>query len=252
MKYILDIHCHTVASGHAYNTLFEIVDVAKEKGLELIAITEHGPALPGSPHYYYFGNLRVVPPEIKGVKILKGVEANIIDYKGTIDLPEEYLKKLDIVLASFHDICIDPGTMEENTTAIIGAMKNPLVDVIAHSGNPQFPIDYDRALKVAKETNTLIEINNSSFVATRKGSYENCLYIVKKCKELEIPICLGSDTHYAGDIGEFTKARKLLEEVNFPEDLVMNTDVEKLLKYLKDKGKKPLKDVRANPDEMNT
>lgn len=250
MKFVLDTHCHTIVSGHAYSTLTEMVEGAKQNGMELIAITEHGPALPSAPHYYYFGNLKVVPPEIQGVKILKGVEANIIDYDGNIDMPETYLKRLDIILASLHDICIEPGTVQENTSAIVGAMNNPDVDIIAHSGNPLFPVDYDKILETAKKTNTLLEINNSSFVATRKGSYKNCYYIAQKCKEMEIPIVIGSDAHYALDAGEFTKARRLLEEVDFPEELIMNTHVEKLIKYLKDKGRTPFHDIRIH-DHMN-
>lgn len=251
MKYVLDTHCHTIASGHAFSTIAEIVDVAKEKGLELIAITEHGPDMPGAPHFYYFGNLKVVPPEIKGVKILKGIEANIIDYNGGLDLSTKRLKNLDIVLASLHEICLEPGSTEENTQAVIGAMNNPYVDIIAHPGNPQYSLDYDRIVQEAARTKTLIEINNSSFVSSRRGSYENCLTIVKKCKELGVLISLGSDTHYAEDVGEFGKALKLVEEVSFPENLIINTSVDKLLNYLREKGKQPLRDVRNN-EGMNT
>jgi putative hydrolase len=252
MKYVLDTHCHTLASGHAYSTIGELVDVAKEKGLELIAITEHGPDMPGAPHFYYFGNLKVVPPIIKGVKILKGIEANIIDYDGNVDLNSKRLKKLDIVLASLHEICLKPGSMDENTKAVIGAMNNPLIDIIAHPGNPQYTLDFDLIVEEAAKTNTLIEINNSSFVSSRRGSYENCLYIIRRCKELNIPISLGSDTHYADDVGDFSKAVKLVKEVNFPEELIINTSVDKLLNYLREKGKQPLRDVRADIEGMNT
>lgn len=251
MKFVLDTHCHTVASGHAYSTIAEIADVAREKKLELVSITDHGPAMPGAPHYYYFGNLRVLPPEIKGVKILKGIEANIMDYEGTLDLPPERLKKLDIVLAALHENCVQPGSKKENTKAIIGTMNNPYVDIIAHLGNPQYSLDYDEVVKQAVQTNTLIEINNSSFVSSRKGSYENCLYVAKKCKELGASVSLGSDTHYAGDVGDFTKALKLIEEADLPQELIINTSVDKLLDYLRKKGKQPLKDVRADIDGMN-
>ncbi len=49
MKLLLDTHIHTLASGHAYSTLAEYVEMAREKGLELIAQTDHGPAMPGGP-----------------------------------------------------------------------------------------------------------------------------------------------------------------------------------------------------------
>lgn len=251
MEFVLDTHCHTIASGHAYSTINEIADVAKEKGLKLISITDHGPEMPGAPHFYYFGNLRVLPPEIKGIKILKGIEANIMDSQGNLDLASNRLKKLDIVLAALHEACIKPGSIRENTGAVIGAMNNPYVDIIAHLGNPQYSLDYDVIVKEAAKTDTLIEINNSSFVSSRRGSYENCLYIIKKCKELGVQVSLGSDTHYAGDVGNFSKALKLVEEANFPQELIINTSVDKLLNYLRNKGKQPLGDVRADMDGMN-
>ncbi|RBP44767.1 phosphatase [Garciella nitratireducens] len=240
MKFILDTHCHTIASGHAYSTINEIVEVAKEKGLELISITDHGPELSGFPNVYYFSNLKVVPSEIKGVKVLKGVEANIMDCEGNLDLPQEFMKNLDIVLAGLHDPCFIPRTKEQNTQAVLNAMNNPYVDILVHPGNPLYKLDYDRIVEEAHRTNTLIEINNSSFIS-REGSYENCLEIAKKCKERGVKIILGSDTHYAGDVGNFSKARKILGEVEFPEELIMNTSVEKLVSFLREKGKHPLR-----------
>ena len=106
MNLIADMHCHTVASGHAYSTVQEIAREASNKGLEMVAITDHGPSMPGGPHCYHFGNLRALPSEIYGVKILKGVEANIIDYDGNIDLPERYLDILDIVCSRFSYILL--------------------------------------------------------------------------------------------------------------------------------------------------
>ena len=48
MKYILDTHTHTLASGHAYSTIDEMIQAAADKGLKLYALTEHAPAMPGS------------------------------------------------------------------------------------------------------------------------------------------------------------------------------------------------------------
>ena len=63
MRDILDVHTHTIASGHAYNTLKEMIQTAKEKGLEVYGITEHAPKMPGSCHDFYFHNLKVVKRE---------------------------------------------------------------------------------------------------------------------------------------------------------------------------------------------
>ena len=65
MKYksVLDLHTHTVASGHAYCTIHEMAAAAAGKGLEILGITEHAPAMPGTCHNFYFHNLKVVPRE---------------------------------------------------------------------------------------------------------------------------------------------------------------------------------------------
>lgn len=237
MEFLLDTHTHTMASGHAYSTIIENAKEASKKGLKLICMTDHGPKMPGGTHIFYFGNLKVIPNYINGVEILKGVEANILDENGTLDIPEETLQKLDVVIASLHDVVVPFRDINKNTEAIINAIKNPYVDIIGHPGNPLFEIDVDKVLKAAKDYNTCIEINNSSFVSSRIGSYENCLYIAKQAARLGVNIVIGSDAHIAFDIGRFDKAREIIEKANISESLIMNTDVEKFKKYLKKKGK---------------
>jgi putative hydrolase len=237
LKFLIDTHCHTVSSGHAYSTITEIAETASEKGLKLIAMTDHGPAMPGGPHIFHIGNQRVIPDYIKGVRVLKGVEANIMDFDGGLDLPEKYLKKLDIVIASLHDDCIDPGSVEENTRALVAAMNNPYVDIIAHPGNPYYPIDIDRLIQCACETGTLIEINNSSFIGSRKGSAENCKNIAAKAREKGASLAAGSDCHICYDVGKFNKIEEIFKELDMPEELVINTDPLKLIDYLNKKGR---------------
>lgn len=238
MKLLVDTHCHTVASGHAYSTIVELAEEASKKGLKIIAMTDHGPAMPGGPFIFHFGNQNVIPDYINGVRILKGIEANIMDFKGSLDIEDRYLERMDIVIASFHEVCISPGSVEENTAALISAMKNPLVDIIAHPGNPNYPIDIDKFVEVAHETNTLIEINNSSFKVSRKGSEVNCRKIAAKAKEKGAVLVAGSDSHICFDVGKFDKVNELFEDLNMPEDLVINTDPQKLIDYLNKKGKK--------------
>ena len=121
----MDLHTHTIASGHAYNTRNEMIAAAVEKGLEILAITEHAPAMPGSCQQIYFSNYKVLPRRHGDLTVLYGAELNILDYVGHVDLPEEILKELDVVVASIHPPCYVSGTVEENTSAYLGAMRNP-------------------------------------------------------------------------------------------------------------------------------
>lgn len=237
MQLVADTHCHSISSGHAYSTIQEIAKEASKKGLEMVAITDHGPNMPGAPHPYHFGNLRVVSGEIYGVKILRGVEANILDYDGNIDLSQRYLKKLDIILAGFHTYCYPNGTIEQNTMAMINAMRNPFIDIIVHPGNPEFVIDIDKVIEAAKKENTAIEINNSSFTISRRGSEENCIEIAKKSAKKGVKIAIGSDAHIAFHVGKFDKAIEVVETAGIKEENILNTDCNKLINYLEDKGR---------------
>lgn len=235
MKYILDTHCHTIASGHAYSTLQEMVKSAADKGLELIAITDHAPAMPGSTYIFYFNNLVVVPSELYGVEVLKGVEANIIDYNGNIDMDKYSLSKMDIVIASLHPPCIHVGTIEENTNAIIGAIRNPYINIIGHLDDGRFPVDYEKIVKEAKNNKILLELNNTSLdpKGVRLNSRENAITLLELCKQYEQPIVFGSDAHFFTDVGNFNNAISLIEEINFPKELIVNHSVKELKKYLK-------------------
>lgn len=238
MKLLLDTHIHTLASGHAYSTLAEYVEMAKEKGLELIAQTDHGPAMPGGPHAFHIGNQRVLPAEMNGVRVLKGAEVNILDFNGRLDLEDRYMKNLEFVLASLHDVCLYPGSRDENTRALIGAMENKYVDAIGHSGNPAFPIHIEAFVKAAKDNNIMIEINNSSFGKSRVGSRENCEEIARMAKKHGVKLIAGSDAHIKYDLGRFDYALEVFKRLEIPEELIMNTSKEKLLSHLRENGKK--------------
>ena len=134
MKIGIDTHTHTLVSGHAYNTLREMAAMAAEKGLEGLAVTDHAPQMPGSTHVYYFQNLRVVPRQMYGIRLLMGVELNIMDENGTVDLPDHVIEELDISIASIHTPCYKGEVTKDAVTgAYVGAMKNPRVDIIGHS-----------------------------------------------------------------------------------------------------------------------
>jgi len=228
MNYKLDIHCHTVSSGHAYSTLEENVRAAVENGLEILGITDHAPAMPGGAHLYHFYNMRILPPVIKGVRILKGAEANIIDYKGSIDLDEEVLENLELVIASLHPPCLEFGTEAEHTTALIKAMENPKVNIIGHPGDTRYNFDIKEVVSASKETGTLLEINNSSLKPTsfRPGGDIMVRKIIEECIRYDVPLIMGSDAHYSADVGNFTEAEALLKKLDFPANRIMNSSVE--------------------------
>lgn len=248
-NYVLDAHTHTIACGHAYNTILELIDAAAKKNLEMICITEHGPALLGAPTPLFFANYKIIPGKINNVKLLKGIESNILDTDGNTDIPMDFIKSLEIISASLHTPTFKPQTKSKNTSAVLGAIANPHVDFICHLGNPTYELDYEAILQDAKKTNTLIEINNGSFFI-RKGSKPNCEWIANRCKELEIPIIIGSDTHFASDIGDFPYVDQVLDAIDFPDELIINLDSNRLITYLENKGRVLFADPREYAQEL--
>ena len=93
MKIYFDIHTHTTASGHAFSTFKENLEEAAAKGLTAYGMSDHAPAMPGSAPEIYFNNFKCIRREVMGVQVYTGVEANIMDYQGNLDLNDSILKK---------------------------------------------------------------------------------------------------------------------------------------------------------------
>lgn len=225
MKALIDVHTHTIVSGHAYSTVKENIEDAIKNGMKYLGLSDHAPAMPGGPHAFYFNNIKCIPSEVDGLKILRGIEANIMDYDGRLDAEEdEMLKGVDYAIASLHPPCIEAGTKEENTNAILKAMDKDKVKIIGHLDDSRYEIDYEPVVKKAKEMNILLEMNNSSLKPTsfRMGARENYVTMLELCKKYNTRILLGTDAHISYDIGKFTFAEELLEQLEFPKELVLN------------------------------
>ncbi|MDR3258923.1 MAG: phosphatase [Fusobacteriaceae bacterium] len=237
MTYKIDLHMHTNSTPHAYSTLEENIARAIEKKMEVIAITNHGPALPDSPHWWNLKNMAVIPRTVENLNILRGVEANIVDEAGNIDLNNSIYKVMDIIMAGFHRVenYKDIDNQGKNTNVLINLMKMQYVDIITHPGNPQYPIDIEKIVSIAKEYNIALEINNASFYLTRRGSAPNCEEIVRLCKKNGNIISLGSDAHISYEIGNFSYVEEILEKYDFPKDKILNSSKEILFKFLKER-----------------
>ena len=233
MKIIADLHTHTLASGHAYSTVNELALAAAHVGLAALGLTDHGPAMPGGPHRYHFCAMRFIPRQIAGVRILRGIEANVLDVRGTLDLEESVLEDLDFVMAGLHENCGYCGRdIDQNTETLLAVMANPRVKCISHPGNPIFPSHYEQIVRAALATGTALEINNSSLSLSRKGSKANCTRIARLCAEIGAPVILGSDAHIAQGVGVFDDALKLVQEAGIAEQQVINASLPRLLNFL--------------------
>lgn len=247
-EYKIDLHIHTNVNPHAFSTLEENIRAAAKTGMEVIAITNHGPALPDTPHWWHLRNIGIIPDYVDGVRVLKGVEANIMDGDAKLDINQTVFSGVDLVLAGFHDIeeYTDKKNKEKNTKAILNLIKSQKADIIVHLGNPGFPVDYTPIVQYAKKYNVALEINNSSLGDhVRTGSKKNCKKMLELAKKEGCYIALGSDSHYSGHIGVFDNAIKLLEEVGYLDELIINDSKENLEKFLKLRNELRSKDINS-------
>lgn len=235
MNIELDMHTHTLASGHAFSTIQEMAQAASERGLKLLGITEHTPGIPGTCDPIYFRNLHVVPRRMYGIDLMLGAEINILSGRGDLDADENLMRRLDIRIAGIHLLCYEHGTVEENTHGMVTAIRNPYVQIISHPGDGTARLDFGPIVQAAKECGTLLEINNSSLKPARGkvDARTNNLEILRLCKRYEVPVILGSDAHISFDIANYQYVLPLLQETEFPEGLIVNRSVEVFKNCLK-------------------
>lgn len=234
MNIELDVHTHTVVSGHAYSSLQEMVYAATTKGLKLLGITEHGPAIPGTCDPIYFRNLHIVPRSMYNIDLLLGAEVNIMDCHGNLDLDEKHLKMLDFCIAGIHSLCYVQSNRAANTIGVVEVIRNPYVHAISHPGDGTAELDFRQLVVEAKKNNKLLEINNSSMNPCRNKTqaYANNLAILQWCRHYDVPVLLSSDAHISFDVANFEYVEKVLEDAAFPEELIINTDVNRFRSYL--------------------
>ncbi len=238
MKYIIDPHTHTIACNHAFSTLEENVQSAKQKGIELLCYTEHGPRMPYAPPDWYYEGLSLIPSDKFSVALIIGIEANILDENGSLDsfeLPEHWF---NFVIASMHKHTYQPYRPCEDTEALLAVLDNRNVDMLGHIDAPFFHIDYEPVIKKAAENNTLIEFNNASVHGVRKGGIGNMRQMATFCKKHDCMVALSSDAHICHNVGNFDDVLKILQEERFPQELIINTDINRFLAFLRENGKK--------------
>ncbi|MGU0055392.1 PHP domain-containing protein [Enterobacter hormaechei] len=198
--YPVDLHMHTVASTHAYSNLHDYIAQAKLKGIKLFAITDHGPDMADAPHYWHFVNMRIWPRLVDGIGILRGIEANIKNTDGEIDCTGPMLTSLDRSSLASMSRSLRPR-IETNTAAMIATIASGNVHIISHPGNPKYPIDIQAVAQAAAKHRVALEINNSSFVHSRKGSEANCREVAAAVRDAGGMVALGSDSHTAFTLG---------------------------------------------------
>lgn len=237
MHFEVDTHTHTVLSGHAHSTIMENAAAAARLRLKGIVMSDHGPTIHSSAPDYNIGTYAYLPLHIEGVRIYRGIEANIIDHTGTLDIREKYIRQLEFVIAGMHEVVIVSGGIIKDTEAVIAALNNKYVDIIAHPDNPSYALDYETVVKEAARLGKLLELNDHS-MEYREGGIRNAEKFLALCKKYNVRISVSSDAHSAFGIGKFDAALKQIEANGFPESLIVNLKAERFENYLNERRKR--------------
>ena len=239
LKIIADLHTHTLASAHAYSTLKENIEFAKETGLSFLGISDHAPALEGIPHESYFHNLKVVRKDWDNLTVLRGAELNILNKDGEVDISEKTLCMLDYTVASLHYPIIPENNRDICTEAAVSVMNNPYVFIIGHPDDTRTPLDYKSLVLAARHNHVALEVNNSSLRphSYRQNAAENYREMLKLARNMEVSVIVSSDSHIYYDIGNCSLALTLLDEYAFPEELVVNSTAERLVCFFERRKK---------------
>lgn len=232
MKNLIDLHTHTLFCNHAYSTLAENIIEAESKGLKVYGWSEHGFGMPDTTNKSVFLNFKVIPEFYNNMRILKGMEMNIIDYEGNV-FEKEYFELLDYTIASLHRNCIKSGTKKENTRSLIKAIENNNINILGHIDDGYYDLDYNEVCKSVNRKKFAIELNNSSLHPNgfRTNSKKNLIKILESCEKYKIKVIMNSDAHYYLEVGDITRMEDLIKKYNFPKKLIVNYN-ENLIKEL--------------------
>jgi putative hydrolase len=228
-----DYHTHTRYS-HGRGTIRDNVAQAAALGLEAIAITDHGP---GSIFVGLKRGLEQIKDEAKacadefGIQVLVGLEANIVDLEGHIDIETSIIEELDILLVGLHHwvwprnlqaLCHFygavplgwPGIREKNTEALIGAIRRYPVTCITHPGL-KMAIDTAQLACAAVGYGTALEINTSH----RQVDVD----YIQVAAGTGVDFLINSDAHTPQRVGDFAWGVELVERSGLPWERVRNS-----------------------------
>lgn len=238
LQFEIDSHIHTIVSGHSWSSLTDYIAQAQRIGMKGFCVTEHGPAIPNGPPEYTSHTQMMLPHNYEGIYIFKGLEADILDFDGKLDVRNSYLDKLEFCIASMHSDCIKAGTAQQNINAYAAVLSNPHIDMIGHPDDPRVPCNLEELVLETKKYNKLIEINNSSLTPHRKDCRSNVYELARLCKQHSVRISVSSDAHWHTMLGSFGPAQELLDEISFPPELIANLSLEGFQAYINERRAK--------------
>ena len=237
MQILADYHTHTKYS-HGKGTIEQNVLEAISKGIKTIGISDHGYkhlayGIKLNDIYKMREEIDKLNEKYSNIEILLGMECNILDCHGNIDIHDKIIENCDYIMAGYH-FASTPTSLksmlnhcnnymiknekskEYNTKALINAMRNNDIFIITHPGD-KGDVYIEEVAKIAKSTNTRLEINSShGFLNSNQ---------LMKIKNIGNKFVIGSDAHIPENVGNFDLAMKIIKEANLDLSLIENIKI---------------------------
>lgn len=230
-----DLHVHSIASGHAFGTVSELLSVACDRDMLVLGISDHGPSMDGAAHEGYF----TMAPEFvrweAPVKLLFGCEANILNKQGDLDLSIETLDGLDYVMAGLHsrtpfdDV---ERSRDANTQAVLACFRRYRLDILTHPLNPQFPLHLDEIVQAAVEYDVALEINSRLLWKAGSLLLEEHIRLIEAAAARGASLIIGSDAHIPHLVGDISSLAPLTAHLLTAEKVIVNRGVKEYLGWL--------------------
>lgn len=232
-----DYHTHTRASDAA-GTVRSNVECALKNGMKEVAITEHGPRNLGinmswDKFMRQKAEIEEIQKEFTDIKIYFGVEADILNHEGQLDITEEQKESFEIIIAGFHrfalpyrakdffkyylngyvSFMIKPSkqTVKNNTRAMINAVKTNKIDILAHINNYSI-VEPVEVAKACADYGTYMELN-SKHIDLSKEDFEAML-------KTDVKFIANTDAHRSDRVGDFKRVAEYLKDYDISDRLV--------------------------------
>lgn len=223
-----DFHVHTMYSD-GVGTAAAMVEAAEARRLEAVAITDHGPELSvGTPREKLTPMLQDIrlAQEDAGIPVLAGIEANVVDEGGTIDVDGEFIGKLDILMAGIHRLGRARDTVElakDYLGRATHAIERHKINVLAHPFYFHRDLapyllqeDLENFVRFAAERGAAMEVNMKYRVPGEE--------FLELCLREGVKLSIGTDAHTTGEVGRIDWALGLLERIGARrEDLILDS-----------------------------
>lgn len=241
MQFIGDYHTHSRFSD-GRQSVEDIINAARERGMQEVAITDHGPlvALIGvrkAEDYLRLKEQLADGRENEGIRVLVGAEANIRDMQGSLDIPLQVAEQLDLLIAGLHPYTL-PTTpedgmgifvqnslrhlgrrqrdkaIENNTRAVVEAVcRNPELDIISHPGL-FFALDVYEVARACSRHDVLFEINC--------GHEFPDISAIMEAERAGVSFIVNSDAHFRSSVAQLDYGEYVIEKLGIDRERVVN------------------------------